>query len=185
MKRNSTSTSYICRGMTLIEVVAGLALMGTLVAAMLTAKSRFNGQYQHAQRVLASVDALDKLLAEQWPALSMIEQPEHGVFESPKNMVWRAYVVDSQAAADWHCRVIRVEVRDRLNGSANETLASIDLWAIDPSYLAEDPEDDDVEAESIDTERPSPDKNPTEERLPLDPIPLENKPLALGGFHET
>ncbi len=123
----SISTNCCRRGLTLIEVVAGLALMGTLVAAMLSAKSRFTGQYHYAQRVLTAVDAMDALLVNRWPTISAIEDSESGDFDDQEGLMWRAAVVDDQAAADWHCRVMRVDVLDSLSEPGDPPLATVDL----------------------------------------------------------
>jgi len=131
------STNCCRRGLTLIEVVAGLALMGTLVAAMLSGKSRFTGQYHHAQRVLAAVDAMDAFLIDRWPTVETIEDGESGDLEGQKNLGWRVSVVDDPVAADWHCRVVRVQVLDSLGEPGALPLVSVDLLVSDPPPSAE------------------------------------------------
>src|SRR4051794_34521543 len=50
------------RAMTLIEVVGGLALLGTLLVAVLLAKAKFTRQAATADRKLQAVAAADELL---------------------------------------------------------------------------------------------------------------------------
>ena len=53
--RLQRSLSRLRRGLTLIEVVAGLALMGTLLASLLVASSAHLRQIHTAQRGLAAL----------------------------------------------------------------------------------------------------------------------------------
>ena len=54
------------RGLTLIEVLAGLALMGGVFAAMLIAHGRFMRQRERAQKREAAIEATDRLLQRWW-----------------------------------------------------------------------------------------------------------------------
>ena len=135
--RASKLTTCCPRGLTLIEVVAGLALMGTLLAGMLTAKSRFTRQQVQSQRVLIAVEALDALLIEHWDEFQVMQRGWHGDFDGLDDMSWRASFVASGAASDWHCRVIRIEVLDQVERSRGESLASVELLVPDPDYLKE------------------------------------------------
>lgn len=53
------------RAMTLIEVVAGIALLGTVLATTVLAQARLLRQHQRALLKLQAVEAADRLLA-QW-----------------------------------------------------------------------------------------------------------------------
>lgn len=169
------STDCSRRGLTLIEVVAGLALMGTLLVAMLSAKSRFSRQHHYAQRVLIAVDALDRLLIERWPELGAIEAIEQGDIEGRPDMVWRASVIDGQQTEQWHCRVIRIEVLEAVHELRTEPLASVELLAQDPAYRGEDPDETQPEPG---IEMPGP--TDTQESSPEGIEPLGPDPLILG-----
>jgi prepilin-type N-terminal cleavage/methylation domain-containing protein len=55
------------RAMTLIEVIAGIALLGTILATTVLAQARLLRQHQRALLKLQAVEAADRLLA-QWSA---------------------------------------------------------------------------------------------------------------------
>jgi prepilin-type N-terminal cleavage/methylation domain-containing protein len=163
-----TSTNCSRRGLTLIEVIAGLALMGILLAGMLNAKSRFTRQHQHAQRVLIAVDALDRLLIKHWSELGAIEADERGEFEGRPDMFWKAGVVNNDTAGEWHCRVVRIKVFDTKPDTYTEPLVSVELMAIDPAYLSVLAEED----------RTGPDSDAPKPPAPRESIPEVNEPVS-------
>jgi len=169
MMHRSNSTNCCRRGLTLIEVVAGLALMGTLLAAMLSGKSRFTGQYHHAQRVLTAVELLDAFLIDRWPAIGEIDDSDSGDFAGESDMTWRISVVDDPVAADWHCRVVRVEVLDANWESDEPPLASVDLLVPDPPQEVSDVQDTDaVQANPLPFEDIRPDAGELNRLIPTE-----------------
>ncbi len=182
--RASKLTTCCPRGLTLIEVVAGLALMGTLLAGMLTAKSRFTRQQVQSQRVLVAVEALDALLIERWDEFHVIQRGSHGDFDGLEDMTWRASIVTSGAASDWHCRVIRIEVLDQVERSRGESLASVELLVPDPVYLKELANKEDAEADKEQDNpetRESPGEKQEQENAPALPDnEAEPGPVVLG-----
>jgi len=124
---HSILTCCPSRGLTLIEVVAGLALMGTLLAAMLSAKSDFASQHHYAQRVLIAVDAMDELLMNHWQDIKQLEDLGAGNFNQHKDLTWTAKPIDDPNATDWYCRILRVQVLDTTAGPNDPPLASVDL----------------------------------------------------------
>jgi len=64
--------------MTLVEVLAGLALMGSVFAAILMAHGRLTRQHQSAGQRQAIVDATDKLLSDWWTEPIEVPCPARG-----------------------------------------------------------------------------------------------------------
>jgi hypothetical protein len=62
--------------MTLIEVAAGLAILGTLMASLLVARSRYLRQWATAGRKQEAVIAADALLSAWWNQIETL--PRHG-----------------------------------------------------------------------------------------------------------
>ena len=180
MTRTSTSTNCSRHGLTLIEVVAGLALMGTLVAAMLSAKGRFTAQHYRAQRVLYATEALDSLLLERWPDLGSIERTEHGELDNHQDMAWRASVIENLTTTDLHCRVIRIEVIDTLDESDSDPLVDVELLAVDPTYRTQVLESDPTEPDTESTTFPPLKDNSPGVKEPAKPIREERVPVVLG-----
>src|SRR5947209_13143962 len=79
-----------CRAMTLIEVIAGLVILGTILASLAIARGRFARQWSAADRKLAAVRALDALVAD-WmnvPGSSVPLNRQAAVPDAPK-FIWR------------------------------------------------------------------------------------------------
>ena len=80
--------------MTLIEVVAALALLATLLVAVLAASDRFGRQNRRAQKRLLAIEAADMLLSE-WTATDLIAiDKADGETEDPAHFYWS---VDSRS----------------------------------------------------------------------------------------
>jgi hypothetical protein len=111
--------------MTLIEIVAGLVILGTILASLAVARGRFARQWAAADQRLATVKALDAQVAE-WmnvPGAAVPLNRQGALAEAPA-YVWRTRVLreDPKLSAI----VVRVEALDRKH--ADRTLAaSVDL----------------------------------------------------------
>src|SRR3954447_2506410 len=81
------------RGLTLVEVVAGLALLATLLVAVLTTKARVTRQWTHAQRKLQDVSAADRLLADWWPRRDDFPRQSSGTVPGDARLRWRTMTV--------------------------------------------------------------------------------------------
>src|SRR4051812_50208316 len=84
------------RGLTLVEVVAGLARLSTLLVAVLTTKARVTRQWSHAQRKLQAVATADRLLAEWWPRRDEFPRQSSGRVAGDSGMRWRTTPVANQ-----------------------------------------------------------------------------------------
>ncbi len=77
------------RGMTLIEVVAGIALLGTILTTTVMAQARLLRQHQRALVKLQAVEAVDRLLA-QWSVEGQeIPVESSGVLLNSPAVSWR------------------------------------------------------------------------------------------------
>ena len=83
------------RGLTLVEVVAALALLGTLLSAMLLARGRYVRQNMRAQESVEAVAVTDALL-EQWFNQQPVDVDELG----PKEMTMFATNSSAEAEGD-------------------------------------------------------------------------------------
>lgn len=133
--KSSILTNCSQRGLTLIEVVAGLALMGTLLAAMLSAKSKFTGQHHHAQLVLTAVTATDDLLMNHWQNIQELERLGGGDFKQHDDLTWTAKRIDDPSATEWYCKILRIQVMDATGSTGDPPLVSVDLLVPDPSAV--------------------------------------------------
>jgi len=112
MKRRLIPSSFRPAGMTLVEVVAGLVVLGTLLAAVTVARGRFVRQGAEADRRLQATRAVDALLS-QWLSGSPQAVPMRGqgpLIGGAANQVWRTQVVRDPAAMELGAIVVRLEV---------------------------------------------------------------------------
>lgn len=134
MTRKSTTCSRSSRanGLTLIEVVAAIAILGTVLVGVVLAKSRHARQIALTQRRFAAVRAADELIAGWWAGAPSVPIGQSGVIASDKSMAWQTLVVENEAIAQLGSRVVRVEIREadpagQRSDSANDVLLAVDL----------------------------------------------------------
>ena len=111
--------------MTLIEIVAGLVILGTILASLALARGRFARQWAVADRKLSATRALDSLIAE-WMTSPVPEIPmnRQGQLKDVRNCVWRTRASRSSGKSKLNAEVVRVEVFDR-DEVAKENAAAI------------------------------------------------------------
>lgn len=120
MRRDAKQTS----GMTLVEVVCGLALLGTLLASMLMAKARYTKQATVAERRLKAVRAADELLGEWWRDTSRFPRADAGSVAGDDEFSWRTRRVADAKLAELGVEVVRLEVID---DRRDEVLAAVEV----------------------------------------------------------
>jgi prepilin-type N-terminal cleavage/methylation domain-containing protein len=119
------------RGTTLIEVLAGLVILGTLLVSVALARGRFLRQWKQADQRLAAIHEADQLV-EQWISGSPESVPVNltGRTDDSDQHRWRTQSVPSAAAASLGSIVVRLTVygpsEDQL------PLASVDFLVRNP-----------------------------------------------------
>jgi type II secretory pathway component PulJ len=116
-------------GLTLVEVVAGLALLSTLLVAVLTTKARATRQWSHAQRKLEAIAAADRLVTGWWQDLDRFPRRSAGRMPGASGLAWRTSPVAKPELSGLAVSVVRVEVFDEAaSGAADRTpLASVEV----------------------------------------------------------
>ncbi|MCA9234856.1 MAG: hypothetical protein KDA44_05270 [Planctomycetales bacterium] len=128
MPRSTWSTRRT--GFSLVEVVASVLLVGTLLTAVLTAHRRAAGQYRTAERRLQAITALDGLLEARASGVNGELSLARGKVPGDPRLQWRSTLRDEPGLTPWGAAVLRIEVFDpALRGG--ETLAFVEL--IEPS----------------------------------------------------
>ena len=114
MKTSTTSSNshLVRRGLTLVEVVAGLALMATLLVAMLSLKTRFTHQLGKSNLQLRGVAAADSLLTAWWADTSSFPINQSGAVASYPGFNWRTNLVANKAVAHLDSKVVRLDITD-------------------------------------------------------------------------
>ena len=116
------------RGLTLVEVVAGLALLSTLLVAVLTTKARVTRQWSHAQRKLEAVAAADRLIAQWWPRRDEFPRQSSGRVTADSGLLWRTTPLSNPPLNALRSSVIRLEILDgRAMRAGDSVLASVEV----------------------------------------------------------
>jgi hypothetical protein len=97
-------------GTTLVEVLAALVLTGSLLVALVLAKSRHERQWDTAQRRLAAVRAADQLLAGWWAEPGSMPLSGTGVVEDQPQLLWRTSLVSNTPVEQLGARVLQLEL---------------------------------------------------------------------------
>src|SRR5947207_3646711 len=108
------------RAMTLIEVLAGLVVLGTVLASVTIARGRFMRQTARAQQKLEAAHAVDTMLSG-WLAgpPGAIPVPAQGALEGADKLIWQTSWRPNIAAENLGARVVRLDVIDRMNAFDN------------------------------------------------------------------
>src|SRR6266404_4194709 len=126
--RSLATTRFRRRGTTLIEVLAGLVILGTLLVSVAAARGRFLRQWAEADRRLAIVKATDAMMAN-WlagPAQNVPLRGE-GPLSGVSECVWRARIVPNPEARHLGAVVVRAEVFDRSVPGRREPLLGVEF----------------------------------------------------------
>jgi type II secretory pathway component PulJ len=137
-KRQLTICSLNARStaLTLIEVLAAIVILGSVLVGMVLAKSRHTEQLALAKRKQEAAAATDALLNRWWTRKEGVPLGEEGSFENHPDLQWRSRVVKNPAIEKLKGRVVRVTVRDAgaaLPGDRkDEPLVTVDLVLPNP-----------------------------------------------------
>ena len=112
------------RATTLVEVIAALVILGTILSSLMLAGGRFARQEAQAQSQLRAIRALDELVSS-WMngPVSAIPLAGRGMLPDTPH-TWRTHVVPDASARALGAEVLRVEVFGK---SRSEAIVTIDL----------------------------------------------------------
>jgi type II secretory pathway pseudopilin PulG len=108
----SITSGHRRTGLTLVEVVAGLALLSTLLVAVLTTKARATRQWASAHRRVEAVSAADRLLAAWWQDVDSFPRRASGRVPGDAAFVWRTAPIANPDLKALSASVIRLEILD-------------------------------------------------------------------------
>jgi prepilin-type N-terminal cleavage/methylation domain-containing protein len=97
-------------GLTLIEVLAGLALMATLLVAMLYLKSRFMHQLVASNLQLRSTAEADKMMTNWWADPEAIPVNGAGIVPGSPDLSWQTTLVSNDVVHHLGGKVVRLQV---------------------------------------------------------------------------
>jgi|GEM_PF-1054369 len=129
------------RGLTLIEVVAAIAILGTLLVGVVLAKSRHTRQAALAQTKMQAVLLTDELIAGWWDSADGVPIGDEGVLSKADALRWQTRLVNNREITLLGARVVRVEVHEedqdlRRSDRRDEPVLIVDLVVPDPEVEA-------------------------------------------------
>lgn len=102
-------------GTTLIEVAAGLVILGTVVCMVVVMRGRFLRQWAIAQRKEQAIAAADALMSDWWARPDALPRHDQGDVADTM-LVWRTRVMPNPQADRMNAQVVRLEIFDARNG---------------------------------------------------------------------
>lgn len=124
--RTSSISWRLNKGMTLIEVTFGLALLGSLMVGLLLARESLSRQGMRAARRIAAVEACDRLLSQWQLDTKGIPRRGTGPVGSDGKLQWTTRVRGVELVEHLTLEVVRLEVIDT-GTKVPQTLASVEV----------------------------------------------------------
>ena len=113
--------------MTLIEVLAGTALLAGILVGLLSVKARCARQWTQANRRLAAAAAADALLSRWWQEPATLPRSGEGPVDGNSELVWRTRLVPNAEVEALGASTVRLE----LNGAAEPSGEAKPLVSVD------------------------------------------------------
>lgn len=124
-------SSALCkrRGLTLVEVVAGLALLAALAVGGLLAFGAHQRQLRQSALRLEAATLADRLLTEWYAGSGYVPRPAWGVFPDAAGWRWHTRPVARGRIDDLEIETVRLEVFAAGNAHASQPAVVVDLLA--------------------------------------------------------
>ncbi len=111
-RKSITSSAGRHRGVTLTEVVAGLALLGSLLVTLLIARLSLTRQRIESEERIAATHACDQLLSAWFTAGKPIPRPASGHTGPDGRFSWRTRATRTEHFESVALQVVRLELAD-------------------------------------------------------------------------
>lgn len=113
--------------LTLLEVVAALALLATLLASVLAAQNRLAAQTRRAEARLTAIDAADRLLAE-WTATTPMTIPAaRGEIPGRPLLYWQVNAKPEPSLARLGIQIARLTISDQRHADGEIPLTAVEF----------------------------------------------------------
>ena len=138
--RTKYKTCFRCSppgGLTLIEVVAAITILGTILVGVVLAKARHTHQIALTQKLNRAVQAGDELISNWWTSQAGVPIGRAGVLGADGWLTWQTRIVGNPVVEKLGARVVRVEFRESRPSEKDQqagckALAVVDLVLSDP-----------------------------------------------------
>jgi prepilin-type N-terminal cleavage/methylation domain-containing protein len=125
------------RGLTLVEVLAALVLLGTILTGLVMAKSHHTRQLARTAARQTAVRRVDELITRWWTSSQGVPIDQRGTVDGESSWIWETRLVQNDALQTLGTRVVRVIVRP---ASGDIGIATDDQEAISVDLVLPDPD---------------------------------------------
>lgn len=116
------------RGLTMVEVLAALVILGSLLTAIVTAATRSSRQWARADRKLQAVVVADQLLEQWWADPKTMPRQDTGDITDDSSFRWRTQVIPNRELEKLDTEIIRLEMFDqRPEAVSREPIVAVEL----------------------------------------------------------
>lgn len=112
---------------TLVEVIAGIALLGTLLAGLMLSFSAHVRQYKAARLRIQAIEKLDRQLELWYADDGTLPMDSEGSLSSQPPLTWRTSTVNSPQAGRLNSVIVRVEVRRPDRADSSPPVVAVEL----------------------------------------------------------
>lgn len=138
MTSKRSSRSWPAKGMTLLELVVSLALVGTLLVGSLMAFGRHVRQARHARLRLEAVRSADRLLTQWFTENGHVPVSGEGSVSGADELTWQTETVTTDGAEALAVSAVRLTIKRR--DASNEEPALASVYLVVPEKSATGPE---------------------------------------------
>ncbi len=131
MQRKLKTSSRHLPGVTLVEVLGGLVLLGTLLTGLLLAKSQAQRQYTDAGDKLEAIELADRLLTEWFSRPDHWPRDDTGPIDGHEDLRWRTETVSDEAARELGLERVRLTITE--STGSNQPLTSVEVLIPTPA----------------------------------------------------
>lgn len=117
-------------GVTLIEVLAALALLGSLAVAMILSRGQLMDQHRRAEQKLEAVRVADRLLAQWWESEpKSLPINSRGEVQGHDGWVWETSVVEKAELQPFNAQVVRYRILNE--AELDVSIKPVELTTVD------------------------------------------------------
>ena len=122
-------------GLTLIEVLAAIAILGTILVGIVVAKARHTRQIALTARRNVAVRAADEMITRWWASKEGIPIGQSGTVAADETLSWETRQVANPAIEALGTHVVRLEIHDK--GATDQPLVVVELLPPEPGQEKE------------------------------------------------
>ena len=117
------SAPWPSAGVTLVEVLAGLMLLATILMGILLTGVQYSRQAGDAERRIAASVVADQILSRWWEDLRKFPRSGSGAATTDGTWYWRTRVLDEQQIEEVPFQIVRLEMLDGRGGKRGNPVA--------------------------------------------------------------